>query len=276
MIVLANGVVVDHIEQGPADGLPVVFLHGVTDSWRSFEHVLPHLPPWVRAFAYSQRGHGDSSRPRDGYRFVDFSEDLRMFLDAVGVDAAVVAGHSMGSCVAQRFAMDYPERALGLVLMGSFTSLRNNRGVRELWERTVSTLQDPIDPNFVREFQASTLAQAVPASLLDIVVRESLKVPARVWRATFADFLEADFSSRLGEIAAPTLIVWGDQDAFFSRLEQEMLRDRIPDSQLIVYAGAGHGFHWEDPTQFTSDVTRFLRLGSIHDRRTSLMARAER
>lgn len=262
---LSNGVVVDYIEQGEASGLPVVLLHGVTDSWRSFERVLPHLPRSIRALAFSQRGHGDSSRPETGYRFVDFSEDLRMFMDAGGIEAAVIVGHSMGSYVAQRFAMDYPARTRGLVLMGSFTSMRHNAGVRELWDAVVSTIEDPIDPSFVREFQESTLARPVPADFLDTIVRESLKVPARVWRAAFADFLEADFSARLSTITAPTLIVWGDQDAFCSRGEQDALRARIPGSRLVVYGGAGHALHWEDPEQFASDLGTFLRTRPVQD-----------
>jgi non-heme chloroperoxidase len=258
MIVLHNRVVVDHVEQGDPFGLPVVLLHGVTDSWRSFERLLPHLPPSLRVLAYSQRGHGDSSRPRDGYRFVDFSEDLLSFLDARDIRAAVIVGHSMGSYVAQRFAMDYPARTRGLVLMGGFTSLCRNGVIRELWDSAVSTLQDPIDPHFVRDFQVSTLARPVPEEFLDMAVSESLKMPARVWRATFADFLEADFSSRLEEISAPTLVAWGDRDAICSRLEQEMLRDRIVNAQLHVYPGGGHAFHWEDPEQFAQDLAAFL------------------
>lgn len=54
-----------YAEQGDPDGVPLVMLHGYSDSWRSFELVMPHLPPWVRAFALSQRGHGDGA-PRGG------------------------------------------------------------------------------------------------------------------------------------------------------------------------------------------------------------------
>jgi hypothetical protein len=58
-------------EQGDPDSLPVLFLHGYTDSWRSFEGVLPLLPRSVRAIAISQRGHGDADRPMTGYRASD-------------------------------------------------------------------------------------------------------------------------------------------------------------------------------------------------------------
>jgi alpha-beta hydrolase superfamily lysophospholipase len=58
-----------------AAGVPVILLHGITDSWRSFEPVLPHLPASIRAFALSQRGHGDSERPAAGYHPRDFAAD---------------------------------------------------------------------------------------------------------------------------------------------------------------------------------------------------------
>ena len=81
---LSTGVRIEYVEQGKADGVPVIFLHGVTDSWRSFERVLPLSPPGIHAFALSQRAHGDTSRPTSGYRFAGMSADLLAFLDAMG------------------------------------------------------------------------------------------------------------------------------------------------------------------------------------------------
>src|SRR5262245_45048593 len=64
---LPSGIKLQYVEQGNGDGVPLVFLHGYTDSWRSFERVLPHLPESIRAFALTQRGHGDADRPAAGY-----------------------------------------------------------------------------------------------------------------------------------------------------------------------------------------------------------------
>ena len=69
----------EYVEQGTTDGVPAIFLHGVTDSWRSFERVLRLLPPSIHAFALSQRGHGDTSRPTSGYRFAEMSADPEQF-----------------------------------------------------------------------------------------------------------------------------------------------------------------------------------------------------
>jgi non-heme chloroperoxidase len=256
---LPTGVSLSYVEQGDASGVPLLLLHGVTDSWRSFELVLPHLPNSVRAFALTQRGHGDSSRPAAGYRFKDFSSDVAAFMDAVGIDAAVVAGHSMGSVIAQRFAIDKPDRVRQLVLIDSFAVMRGNPGVREIWDFVSSTPGDSVDEAFVREFQQSTLAQPVPPEFFEAVVRESLKVPLFVWRAVFQGFLEEDNSDELSKIKNPTLIVWGDQDTFCTRSDQQTLTDAIRDSRLIVYHGAGHAPHWEEPERFARDLNEFIR-----------------
>jgi non-heme chloroperoxidase len=264
---LRNGIVLQYVEQGDASGVPVVFLHGVTDSWRSFDGVLSRLPASIHALAPTQRGHGESARPESGYRFIDFSEDLRLFLDVVGVPAAIVVGHSMGSYVAQRFALDHPDRTLGLVLMGAFPTIRGNRVVQEFWDAEISSLADPVHRSLALEFQKSTLARPIEPASLDTFVDESLKVPARVWRAAFEEFLVADFSAELKRIAAPTMIVWGDEDAFFPLSDQVRLRDAIPGSQLVVYHGGGHAFHWEKPGRFVSDLLRFV--ASVAARRHS-------
>ena len=158
---LKTGVRMEYVEQGNPDGLPVVLLHGVTDSWRSFERVLPRLPADVHALAISARGHGDSSRPEHGYGLSDMSRDLDAFMDAVGLPPAVIVGHSMGSTVAQRFAIEYPGRVRALVLEGAFMPRPANDEVRKFLDEVLA-LKDPIDPAFARAFQQSTLAQPVP------------------------------------------------------------------------------------------------------------------
>jgi pimeloyl-ACP methyl ester carboxylesterase len=255
---LPNGINIQYVEQGERSGIPVLFLHGVTDSWLSFAPVLPHLPASIHAYAVSQRGHGDSTSPASGYSFRDFASDVVAFMDALNIKGAVIVGHSMGSYVAQRFAMDHPERTLGLVLIGSFATIRGNAGIEEFRETTIKNLSDPVEASLVRDFQQSTLAQPVPAEFFEAVVAESMKVKAHVWRATFEEFLEADYSGELGKIKAPTLIVWGDQDAYFLRSDQEALASGIGGARLVAYPGAGHATHWEEPERFAADLVTFI------------------
>ena len=263
----ANGVGLPYAEQGDPSGVPMVLLHGFVDSWRSFELVLPHLPTFIRAIAPTQRGHGDASRPASGYRESDLSQDLGAFMDALGVESAVLVGASSGGLVAQRFALDHAERTLGLVLLGSPVTLCNKPAVREWWDSTVSRLTDPIDPDFVRAFQGSTLARPVPPAFFDAMMAESLKVPARVWRAMTEGFLSDDHSSELHRIAAPTLILWGDQDVL-TQGDQEALRAAIAGSRLVVYEGAGHTLYWEEPARVAHDLVAFVEtITSGRDRK---------
>jgi pimeloyl-ACP methyl ester carboxylesterase len=62
----------------------------------------------------------------------------------------------------------------------------------------------------------------------------------------------------LGKITAPTLIVWGDQDAFCPRRDQDLLIAAIADSRLLIYPGAGHDPQWEEPERFAHDVVTFI------------------
>ena len=255
---LPNRVTLPYAEQGDPSGVPLLLVHAIADSWRSFERVLTHLPDSVHAFALTQRGHGDASRPVAGYSVHDFASDLAAFMDAVHLDAAVIAGGSSGGFVARRFAIDHPERTLGLVLLGSPANLADKPGVLEEWDSTLSKMRDPVDPHFVREFVKSTLARPVPRTFLETVVRENLKVPARVWIATMAGLLQDESFGELGRIQAPTLVIWGDQDSVLPRSDQELLATAIPDSQLVVYPGAGHAFYWEEPDRVASDLASFI------------------
>ena len=256
---LPTGVTLQYAERGRASGTPVIFLHGVTDSWRSFEPVLPHLPPAIHAFALTQRGHGDSSRPSDGYLYSDLAGDVLAFMDAMHLPAAIIAGHSMGSLVAQRFAVDHPSRVAGLVLMGAFASIHRDPGVQEFYDSTIATLTDPIDPAVARDFQVSTLESDIPAEQLEVFVTESLKVPARVWKALFNGFLETpSFRDRLATVTTPTLLVWGDRDRYVSQADQDLFRAAIPHARVVAYHGIGHALHWESPSRFARDLVEFV------------------
>lgn len=254
---LATGVTVKYVAQGvpvaPGDA-PLVFLHGLSDSWRSYEPILS-LMPEQQAFAFTQRGHGESTHPRYGYAATDFAADLVAFLDALRIPRAVLVGHSMGSAVAQRFAIDHPERVAGLVIVGANATWKGNAVVTDLWENVVSYLADPVDPEFVRAFQSS---DRIPADRLEMMIAESLPVPVRTWQEVGRAMLAADFTDEMPRITAPALIIWGMEDPICSEEEQERLCALIPGAELLVYPDAGHNLHWEHPERFAVDLRDFL------------------
>jgi non-heme chloroperoxidase len=253
---LSNGVTLPYVSSGDPNGVPIILLHGLTDSWRSFELVLPLISEGIRAVAPSQRGHGDAVRPDSGYRIEDFAADLVAFMDALEIETAVVGGHSSHGLVAERFAVDHPDRARGLVLISAPASLRDKPGLQGLLD-SISKLTDPIDPAFVREFVEGTFLHA-PGGFMETMVAECLKVPARVWKEAFAALAGTDLSAELPRIEAPTLLLWGDRDSIVSRSDQDALTGLIRRSRLKVYPGIGHSPHWEFPERVAADVSAFV------------------
>jgi non-heme chloroperoxidase len=255
VVELDNGVRLPYAEQGGPEGVPVVLLHGLTDSWRSFEPVLPHLPESIHAYAVTVRGHGDAGRP-GSYGLSDFVDDLAQFLDAVGLDSAVVAGHSMGSIIATRFAIDHPDRVDALVIMGAAASFARV-GLEEM-SAELAAMTEPVDPDYLRGFQESTIARPVAPGLIDAAVSESMKVSLETFRRALDETCIVDFSGELGRIGAPTLVVWGEQDTICPRSEQDALLAAIPNARLVVHDGGGHAMHWEDPERCAWELAEFI------------------
>lgn len=267
-----HGITLEYVETGHRDGTPVVFLHGLADSWSSFAETLEHLPSDIRAYSLTQRGHGDADKPRDGYSPEDMAKDVIGFLDRVGVPAAVLVGHSMGTAVAQHVALTAPKRVLGLVLVGALPPLAGHPAFADFDPFFVS-LVDPVDRAVVHAFQADTVARPIEPSSLEAAVDESMKLPARVWQAAWRGLRETAHGSRLAQISAPTLLAWGDADAMVSRQMQESLLGGIPNSHLTVYPGVGHSVQWEMPARLALDIADFVSaLPTTQPQRTSTCA----
>ena len=121
----------------------------------------------------------------------------------------------------------------------------------------IDELQDPIDSAFVEEFVRATSPASIPEQFLRVLVRESQQAPARVWKETLRGLIEADLPVALDQITAPTLLIWGEHDAFVGGDQSILLRE-IPDARQIVYAGGGHGPHLAEPARVATDVAHFL------------------
>ena len=253
---LTTGVRLHYAERGDSTGHPLILLHGYTDSWFSYSRVLPLLSSDYHTYALSQRGHGDSERPENGYTMPDLAADAVAFMDVMDLPQATLVGHSMGSLVAQEVALAAPERVARLILVGSATNMRS-KDVLQL-EQAVNALDDPVPPEFAREFQTSTIHHPVPDDFLDSAVAESLKLPARVWRAALAGQLAADYTAQINQIQMPTLVLRGDHDTIFSRAAQDALVAGLSTAVLKVYTQTGHALHWERPEEFVSDLEEFI------------------
>jgi non-heme chloroperoxidase len=257
-IKLPNQLTLQYSEKGDMKGTTLILLHGFGDSLRTFDLMLPFVPESIHTIALTMRGHGDSSKPERGYCTKDFEEDLVMFMDTLNIEKAVIAGASSGGFTARRFAANQPQRVLGLVLIAAPADLRNNKVALEGWESTISRLNDPISPEFLKMFGEMTVSKCITKEFLDMMVEENMKVPARVWKESNLGFFKEEFPGELNKIKAPTLILWGDKDKVLDKNDQVSLSNAIPDSKLIVYEGAGHLLYWDEPSRIASDMAAFV------------------
>lgn len=256
-IQLKTGVQLEYVEQGDSKGTPVLFLHGITDSWHSFETTFPYLPGSIHAIALSQRGHGDSQRPKEGYTPKDFAADAAAFVEEKKLGSVIVVGHSMGGIVAQRFAINYPHLTRGLVIICSDPVASKNPGMPEFYAE-VQQMQTAPDKEFMTGFQKACLAKPIDSAYFNTLVDESLKVPLHVFKAALKGMTNADYREPLKKVTAPGLILWGDKDAFFQRQGQEALKKSLKNAKWVVYEGVGHALHWEEPQRFAKDIASFV------------------
>ena len=253
-IKLPSGITLQYAVQGSADGEPIVLLHGIGDSWRSFELAFPHIPERYRVYALSMRGHGLSDAPETGYGQKDFAADVTAFLEAMNLRGVTLVGHSLGSFTAQVVAAKDRNRLKALVLIGSGPGGAPGavKEVREVFEIMTR------NPRFARDFQASTANKPVPASFFERMVEVCASVPSHVWAQAGGVVHDAETAAGLASIKVPTLLIWGDRDAMLSRKDQDALLAQVRGSRLIVYPEGGHSPHWEDPARFAADLVAFL------------------
>jgi pimeloyl-ACP methyl ester carboxylesterase len=256
---LASGFRLHYAEAGAEHPRTLVLLHGYTDSWRSFELVMPLLAQSHRVLALDCRGHGDSAKPDgDDYSTVRLARDVAEFLDHLQVPATTLIGHSMGSFIARRMAVDFPERVENLVMVATALT-GDNCNVRAL-ARAVEAFGDQVPATFIHDFQSSCIAQPrlMPEWFFRQCLAASTKVPPHVWRAVCHGMRQIDQTYRLGTITCPTLVLGGRRDAVFSLAEQEEVVRYVPGAHGRFYRHAGHSPHWEEPGRFAEDVLEFL------------------
>jgi non-heme chloroperoxidase len=254
---LPSGITLNYRVQGNPNGKPIVLLHGGGDSWHSYDLVYPLLPPEYRVYAITLRGHGWSDHPAEGYAIADFAADIRGFLVQQNLSGVVLVGHSLGSFVAQRVAADDDGRIAKLVLIGSGPGIFHDQATVNALLSTFGSLKDPIPYTFARDFQASTIASAVPPAFFETMVAEALKAPADMWHGLAKGLTVPGDPALPTRIKAPTLILWGEKDAILKREDEDVLSSKIAHSKFLAYPDTGHALHWERPERFAADLLEF-------------------
>jgi non-heme chloroperoxidase len=256
IIKLNTGVTLEYVTEGKEDGPPIILLHGGGDSWHSWLRVLPLIPPQYRVYAITLRGHGLSDHPQSGYARLDFAHDIIAFIDQLHIEKPVIAGHSLGTMVAQAIAVIAPDHVSKLVLAGSPARVPKTAAVEEITKRQS---KPTVDVDFARDFQFSTVYSPIPADFAEIVVADAAKLQDYVWHGIKVGLSGDHFEDQLSKIQAPTLVLWGEKDTLVTREETDLLLSKVKTATLKVYPNTGHGVHWERPEEFTKDLVEFIQ-----------------
>lgn len=258
-----SGVRYAYLEAG--EGPLVLLAHGTFAGKELLRPQLAHLSRRFRCVAFDWPGHGESGFNPGGWGPWDLVEDVVALIEGLGEESAFLGGVSQGGAVFSRVALAHPERVRGLVNMSAGPGPPPPAVAAHLAE-LAHVLTDEPDEALRRHaasafadtfFHAPGFADRDPSSAaaeIEVMVghpRAGLALVAAV-PPSYDSIIE-----RLSEIAAPVLVIWGDQDPR-PALGAE-LAAAIPGAQLLVIQGAGHHVNVDAPIQVSEAIDCFLQ-----------------
>ena len=262
--VKVGGDVWPYLEGGNDNGVPVVLLHGFGGDKDNWSIYAPNITKHHRLIAPDLPGFGENDRSFDrDYGIHTQSQRVKAFLDAMDISRCHIGGNSMGGFIALQFAMDYPETTASLTLF-------NNAGV-------VGT--DKSELQIAAEKGENSLALNNVADvdrLMAFVSHKPVRLPGNFKKLFFAEAdehrevldkifwqivgasIDEPLNGRLGDLAAPTLIIWGRHDRLIDVSCAAVLDEEIRDSELVIFEETGHVPMIERPKEVSAVHRAFL------------------
>ncbi len=249
------------LEGGPVDAPVVVLLHGYSADRVVWMRFARHLAKDHRVVIPELAGHGTSGFTSGaGHSAPAQAARVATAMDRLGIDRAHVAGNSMGGFVAATLALAEPDRVASLLLSDAVGVASPEPSDAELAfreGRNPFLLDDVAD---FPEFYAMTMARPpfVPAFLRTAIAADYVARRDQL-EEIFHDFHGRDMlDARLGEITAPTLVMWGEQDRLVHPSTARVWADGIPGARTVTYPGIGHMPMVEVPGRSAADYRAFL------------------
>lgn len=236
---------------------PVVLLHGLIANSACWALLVRALARDYDVIAPDARGHGQSTAPMHGYRYDDLALDVMSMLDALGLVAPVLIGHSMGGMTAALVASQAPERLQGLVLVDP-TFLTPQRQ-REVYESDVATQHSQIlrQPKEILLTDLRTRHSHRSGEIIELLAQARFQTSIHAFEVLMPP--NPDYLQLIKTIAVPTLLIVGDTGSVVSlELAEELVRlnQRI---EVVQIAEAGHGIPYDQPECLSSLIQAFLR-----------------
>jgi pimeloyl-ACP methyl ester carboxylesterase len=267
-----NGLSLRYFQTG-SEGLPLVLFHGTGESALDWSWVLPKLGEKYRVYAPDFPGNGESTKAIREYSVEFLTQFAIDFINAIGIDGAVVAGNSLGGLIALEVALSRPAQTAGLVLIDSsglgeaVNPLLSCLTLPVLGELGVAGCQTPVGA-VMRSRSRAALQFAHPGQIPVEWYAEQERLAQ-----TFG-FLQATLSSlraqlnpiaqrtvmveRLSQLQMPTLLIWGEDDLIFPKSQAEAAVKHLQQGYLRIIPDCGHIPHLEQPALFVTVLDEFL------------------
>lgn len=246
--------------EATGEGEPVVLIPGLGGDGRFWASVVKALAGRFRTIAVDHRGAGRSDRPEGGYTIGRIGRDVLHVLDAEGIPAAHLVGHSTGGTVVQTLGLEAPERAKSLTISGSWA--RPDARFRALFASRLET----IEKGEARAYQHLTHVLGYTAEWIEAHEAE-LSAAAEMANETLAPFpvaaarirmlLAFDRAAELGRISAPVLLLGGTDDIMVPFHHTEELAQLIGHAKLKAMTG-GHFYPRVAPQAFAQHFSEFI------------------
>ncbi len=257
--ITVNGVDLHYVQEGAGDD--VLLLCGLGDDWTAWSAQVSPFAERYRVTVVDNRGVGRSSLPDGDFTVADMAADAAALCDAIGIEHARVAGFSMGGAIAQELAIARPDLVRSLVIVGSWAY--SDALFRTFIESSIyfAGLADD-DEKFLRYFLGSTYSAAVwEDGRIDGFARAFLEHPhpqdLGAFQRTAQAILSHDTRDRLPAIAAPTLVVYGEEDIICPPRHSHQIASLIPGARSVGVPGQAHQPFQEGPEAFNETVLGF-------------------
>ncbi|MCS7060805.1 MAG: alpha/beta fold hydrolase [Anaerolineae bacterium] len=266
MFAEVNGLRMFYEERGPADGEPIVFLHGFPFDHSMWQHQIEALEQTYRCIAPDLRGHGQTTTLGPAQQpgqvsIAHMAEDVIALLNDLHIQQATVCGLSMGGYIAFALWRTHAPRVRQLILADtragpdSEEARQNRFRLAELVLAKGSTAAT--DAMLPRLFAPANLSSRAAQQIRAIIERTP---PAHIVNTLYALANRPDSTALLPTITVPCLVIVGEHDAITPPAEAELICQRIAGAQSpIIVPDAGHLSPLENPTAFNQALADFLR-----------------
>ena len=245
-----------------ASEVPLVLVHGFPLDKRMWELQIEKLLWGVRVITPDLRGHGESEATPGPYTMESLADDLKAFLDALGISRIALGGFSMGGYVAFAFYRKYPEAVQSLLLLDTRPQADPEAakpGREEMAQLAEREGAGPIAERMLPRL----LTESTIANRPDVVDRARRIMTQCSVEGIAGDLrgmaLRVDCTDLLPNITVPTLVVVGEEDLIAPPAESELMASTIPNATLVKIPKAGHLSNLEEPAAFNAAIQGFLK-----------------